>query len=298
MADTPEGRARTVLVTGASSGLGRASARRLAAGGWRVLMLCRDAERGEAAREEVARRAAGPDPVLVLGDLERPATVREAAREVAGRPDPLDALVANAGVYCGALERSPAGFERTMAVNHLGHYQLVRLLLGPLAAVGGRVIVVSSEAHRGGRLDRRPLEEIFRGEGRYSGLRAYADSKLANLLFAFELGRRLPDPGPAVLALHPGVLSTGIWDRNRDPFSLVARMARPFMPSADRGAERVVRLVTDPGLAGARELYLKGDQPARAAARAYDRALATRLWDVSERLLAEAGGPVPPVDGA
>lgn len=298
MADSPERRSRTVLVTGANSGLGRATALRLASEGWRVLMLCRDPARGEVALEEVARRAAGPEPVLVLADLERPGAVAEAAAEVARRPEPLDALVANAGVYRASLERSAVGFERTMAVNHLGHFQLVRLLLAPLGSARGRIVVVSSEAHRAGRLGRRPLEAILRGEGRYSGGQAYADSKLANLLFAFELGRRLPDPGPAVLALHPGVLSTAIWDRNRDLVSFLARIARPFMPSADRGAKRVVRLVTDPGLEGARELYLRGDRPARAAAPAYDRELATRLWEVSERLLAEAGGPVPPADGA
>lgn len=283
----------TVLVTGANSGVGRAASERLARRGWRVLMLCRDPGRGEVARRAVADAAAGPGPELVVADLERPEQVRSAAATVVERGEPLAAMVANAGVYRAALERSVIGVERTMAVNHLGHFQLVNLLLRPLRAAGGRVIVVSSDAHRAGRLGRRPLEEILRGEGGYSGWQAYADSKLANILFAFELGRRLQDPGVAVVALHPGVLSTRIWNKNRDLSSWLARLAKPFMRRPETGGARVARLVLDPELAGARELYVKGDEPARAGSAAYDRDLASRLWELSGRLLAEAGYALP-----
>ncbi len=293
MAMLDRDRVRTVLVTGANSGVGRAASERLAGRGWHVLMLCRDPERGEAACRAVARRARGPEPTLVLADLEKPDQVRRAAGEVSDRLQGLDALVANAGVYRAALERTGIGVERTLAVTHLGHFQLVSLLLDRVRAAEGRVVVVSSEAHRAGRLQRRPLDEILRGTDGYSGWQAYADSKLANVLFAFELGRRLSDPGVGVFALHPGMLATRIWNGNRDFASLVARLAKPFMGSPDRGGERVERLVIDPELARVRELYVMGEKPARAAAAAYDRDLASRLWEVSERLLAEAGHPVP-----
>lgn len=289
-------RPQTALVTGATSGVGRAASERLAERGWHVLMLCRDPGRGEDARRSVARAARGPEPTLVVADLERPDQVRRAALDVARDHARLDAVVANAGVYRAALERTEIGVERTLAVNHLGHFQLVRLLLDALRAAEGRVVVVASEAHRAGRLGRRPLREILRGQGRYSGWQAYADSKLANVLFAFELGRRLRDPGVTVGALHPGVLSTRIWNKNRDLFSYLARLGKPFMRGPGVGGERVVRLLVDPEVAGARELYVKGDEPARAAEAAYDLGLASRLWEVSEALLAEAGYP-PPAGG-
>jgi len=274
---------RTCLITGGNSGIGKEAARRLVRDGARVILLCRSRERGEDARRELATEAAGPAPELVVGDLERFDSVRSAAAEVARRAPSLDALVANAGVYRAQREITPEGLERTMAVNHVGHHLLVGLLLDRVVDAGGRVAVVSSEAHRAGRLRRRPLEEILRGEGDYSGWQAYADSKLANLLFAFELGRRLEGTGVGVSALHPGTLATSIWNRNRDVASLVARLAKPFMGSPERGGERVARLVTDPALAEERGVYVSGEERSRASEDAYDRELAEELWGATDR---------------
>lgn len=279
-----EAETRTVLITGANAGIGRSAAGILAAGGARVLLLCRDSGRGEEAREAIAERAAGPEPELFVADLARPAEVRRAAEQVLERHAGLNAVVANAGIYRARRSKTEAGIERTLAVNHLGHFLLVGLLWGGLAD-DGRVVVVSSESHRAGRLERRPLEEIFRAEGDYSGWQAYADSKLANLLFAFELGRRAGRPGIGVLALHPGMLATRIWNRNHDLGSLAARLIKPWMGSPDEGGRRVARLVMDPELAGARDIYFKGDKPSRASEMAYERDLATRLWELSEMLL-------------
>ena len=115
----------------------------------------------------------------------------------------------------------------TMAANHLGHFLLTHLLSERLARAGGRVINVSSDGHRGGELKRAPLEEIMTGRVSFNGLKAYADSKLANVLFAFELSRRMSSAGLAATAVHPGVLSTRIWNQNRDPLSLLMRMMTP-----------------------------------------------------------------------
>lgn len=281
---------RTVLVTGANSGIGKEAARRLVREGTRVILLCRSPERGDAARRELAEEAAGPAPELVVGDLERFDSVRSAAEEVARAAPRLDALVANAGVYRAQREITSEGLERTMAVNHVGHHLLVDLLRDRVVEAGGRVVVVSSEAHRAGRLRRRPLEEILRGEGDYSGWQAYADSKLANLLFAFELGRRLEGTDVGVSALHPGTLATSIWNRNRDVASLVARLAKPFMGSPERGGERVARLVTDPELGEERGVYFSGEERSRASEDAYDRGLAEELWEVTGRVAGTSDG--------
>jgi len=282
--------ARTCLITGANSGIGKEAARRLVRDGARVILVCRSRERGEAARRELETGAEGPSPELVVGDLERFESVREAAAEAARRAPRLDALVANAGVYRAQREITPEGLERTMAVNHVGHFLLVGLLLDRVVDAAGRIVVVSSEAHRAGRLRRRPLEEILRGEGDYSGWQAYADSKLANLLFAFELGRRLEGTGVGVSALHPGTLATSIWNRNRDVPSLIARVAKPFMGSPERGGERVARLVTDPDLAEEPGVYFSGDERSRASEDVYDRDLAEELWEVTDRVTGTASG--------
>lgn len=276
--------APTCLITGANSGIGKEAARRLVREGFRVLLLCRDGGRGEAARVELTAEASGPPPELVVGDLERFESVRAAAAETRERAPRLDALVANAGVYRARRERTNEGLERTMAVNHVGHFLLAALLEGPVLEAGGRIVVVSSAAHTAGRLRRRPLEEILRGEGDYSGWQAYADSKLANVLFAFELGRRLEGRGVGVSALHPGTLATRLWNRNRDIGSLLARLAKPIMGSPARGGERVARLVTDPELADEREVYFDKDARTQPSGDARDRELAAALWTATAAL--------------
>ena len=169
------------VVTGANSGVGKSAATLLAERGATVHMICRNRRKGEAALAEIQRKANRSAVSLYIADLSSPAAVRAVAKELS-ELDRIDLLVNNAGVYRARREVSEDGFEMTMSVNHLAHYLPTHVLLDRIAAANGQVINVSSESHRNGDLKRSPLESILRGEGRYSGLKAYSDSKLANVL--------------------------------------------------------------------------------------------------------------------
>lgn len=235
--------ARVCVVTGANSGIGEAAAHGLARTGARVVMICRDRKRGERVRAQIARAAGSERPDLRLVDLSSLRQVRALAESLASSYGAIHVLVNNAGVYRARPEMSQDGFERTLAVNHLAHFLLTKLLLPALRAGRARVITVSSGAHRMAKLKRKPLEQIIRSVGNYDGKQAYADSKLANILFSFELARR--ERELTAIALHPGVLATHIWNRNTDLLSLAARLAKPFMERPAKGGERIVRLATD-----------------------------------------------------
>jgi NAD(P)-dependent dehydrogenase (short-subunit alcohol dehydrogenase family) len=211
-----------------------------------------------------------------------------AARRMASRSlDParrIDVLVNNAGVYRARREITDEGFEMTMAANHLGHFLLTHLLSKRLTRAGGRVINVSSDGHRGGDLKRAPLEAIMTGRVSFNGLKAYADSKLANVLFAFELSRRMSSAGLAAAAVHPGVLSTRIWNQNRDPLSLLMRIFKPLMKRPSTGGRAVYRLAVDVAATDMDGRYFHVEEESRAAEQAYDEELAEELWNVSARL--------------
>ncbi len=272
------------VVTGANSGVGRSAAELLAAAGASVVMVCRSEERGRAALE--AARKKDPDSRLRLevADLSSLSSVRDVASRLRDRAGPIDLLVNNAGVYRARRELSEDGFEMTMAVNHLGHFVLTHLLLEQLTEARGRVISVSSDGHRSGDLKRAPLEDILTGVIPFKGLQAYADSKLANVLFALELSRRMGQAGLTAAALHPGVLSTRIWNQNLNPLSLMMRVFKPFMKRSSTGGQAVCRLAVDSAAADVDGRYFHVEEESTAADQAYDQELAEELWTESARL--------------
>ena len=276
----------TCLVTGANSGVGFAASRALAREGHRVLMACRSRERAEAARERIREEHPGAELPIVLGDLAVLDDVRTVAETVLAGEERLDAVVANAGLYRADFRRTVDGFEETMAVNHLAHFLLVGLLLPALREAGGRVVVLSSEAHRRARLEREPLEVLLREPDDYDGFQAYCDAKLANLLFALELARREEPAEVTVNALHPGMLATRIWNRNTNFLSLLLRLFKPFMGDPAEGGEPAARLVTAPELEGVTGRYFDQEEPVEPSGAARDRALAEELWRVSEEAVA------------
>ncbi len=173
-----------------------------------------------------------------------------------------------------------------MATNHVGHFLLTLELLPLLCGRGGRVVNVSSESHRSGNLRRAPLEDLLRGRGRFSGMRAYSDSKLANVLFTFELARRHGAEGIRANAVHPGLLATRIWNQNNDVLSLLVRLFKPLMGRPRVGGRAVYRLLAEPEFQSLSGRYFKGNRETRAAAQAYDRALARDLWEMSAQITA------------
>jgi len=273
---------RTIVVTGASSGIGLAAAEQLARLGAELVLVGRDPARLDAAGARV-RAARGPGAVTPLRcDFGRLADVRALGGELLARCPRIFALVNNAGGASLRRQVTADGLERTLAVNHLAPYLLTRLLLDRLReSAPSRIVTVASEGHHRGDLDLQDLQ-LERG---YRMMRAYGRSKLCNILFTRELARRLAGSGVTANCLHPGVVATRIWDGAPWIFRPVFAVAKWFMVSPEQAAESVVRLTADPALAGVSGKYFDEKVEAEPSALGRDDALARRLWEESARLV-------------
>lgn len=275
---------RTVVVTGSTSGIGRSTAHALAGAGARIILAVRNTQKGSAVAAALPG-SSGTHRVLPL-DLARLATVAAFADKI---DEPIAALINNAGVASKGLRRTAEGHELQFGTNHLGHFLLTTALLPKIT---DRVVTVSSQAERMGRLDFSDLDWRRR---EYRDGRAYADSKLANLLFTHELDRRLREAGSGVraLAAHPGLVATSIYDRpaGQRP-NLWDRLVPVLGQSPDEGALPTLLAATGdlPGgtFVGPRHMmHMRGGADVIGRSRkAQDRALATRLWTVSEQMTA------------
>ena len=271
------------VVTGANSGIGLDAAHRLARRGGTLVLVCRNEARGLPARDAIRADSGNPDVHLVTADFTSLAQVREAGVRIERSWPRLTALVNNAGLASVERKITEDGFELTLQVNHLAPFLLTHLLKEPLRTGRARVVTVASDAHRIGRLRRSPLEEILRGPADYRGFKAYGDSKLANILFTFELARREQPHGVTANALHPGALSTAIWDRNPGWKYWMAQVMKLFMQKPEVGGRAVARLVADPELAGVTGAYFDREERGRPNRDAEDAELARSLWRASER---------------
>ena len=294
--DMPDQTGRTVLVTGANSGLGLRSAEALASHGARVLMGCRNEAKAEAARNQVAKLATGPEPLVVRLDLADLASVEAAADEVATTVEQLDVLMNNAGVMRIPLSRTAQGFEMQFGTNHLGHFALTgRLLPVLLRATAPRVVTTASNAHRFGQM----RWDDLNSETTYRKWPAYGQSKLANLLFVHELDRRARDAGTDLVsvAAHPGYAATHLQaagleqDGNRLFAGAVAFGNRVVAQSDAMGALPQLFAATMPGVAGGEYfgpdgIFEQRGHPKKVTgnARSSDLAAAHRLWEISEDL--------------
>jgi len=285
----PELPGQVAVVTGASAGLGLQTARVLAARGATVVLGCRDTQRaGRAAHRIGAETGADPGRVRIVRlDLASLASVREAAAEIRSRYPRIDLLINNAAVMRPPCQRSADGFELTFATNHLGHFALTGLLLdGILAAGQPRIVTVSSEGHWDGEMCFSDLQFERRG---YRADDAYAQSKLANLLFTYELQRRLSGAGTTIAAAaHPGLAGTEL---TRHTPAVAAFSYALVTQNAAVGALPALRAATDPGVLGGQyygpgRLFGARGYPelARSSRRSRDTAIGRRLWTVSEEL--------------
>lgn len=271
---------RTVLVTGGTAGIGRATAAGLAAMGARVAITGRDRARAERTAEQIGAAADRPVDVFAA-DLSSQAEVRRLAHEVLDAYPRLDVLVNNVGGYWNTRRVTADGLEHTFALNHLAPFLLTSLLLDRLAQSEGRVVTVASDAHKQGRIDFDDLQ----AERSYSGSRAYSQSKLANVLFTYELARRLGAGGVTANAVHPGVVRTSFGAE--DPGGaqrLLVPLLRPFLKSPRSGATTSIHAASAPALAGRTGLYLAASRARRSSAQSYDTTAAVRLWRVSADL--------------
>ena len=270
---------RVAVVTGANSGVGRSATELLLDAGAEVTLVCRDRARGGQALSEIERSRTGAAATLELADLSSPDSVRGLASRLNDRLDRIDILVNNAGLALDRLQTTAEGFELTFATCHLGHFLLTNLLLERLRD-GGRIVNVSSTAHRMGDLLRAPLEEIARGRAWKGGFPSYCDAKLANVLFTVESARRWQDDGIATAAVHPGVLATRIWNRHRGALGLLMRAFTVFMSRPDVGGNAVMAAIrrSEPGRSGR---YFHVTDERKPQPQAEDRALAKDLWEFS-----------------
>jgi retinol dehydrogenase 14 len=273
---------RTVLVTGASGGIGRATAEGLSGLGARVGIVGRDHARTERAAADI-RRSTGREVDVFVADMSAQTEVRRLAAEVLAAYPRLDVLVNNVGGYWAHRHVTADGLEQTFALNHLAPFLLTELLLERLrASAPARVVTVSSGAQSMGRIDFDDLQ----GARRYNGQQAYNQSKLANVLFTYELARRLAGTGVTANVLHPGVVRTsfGLEDGRRW-MNLMLPLVRPFLKTPEQGAATSVHLASASDPAGVTGTYFANKRPTRSSPRSYDEATAGRLWETSAQLV-------------
>jgi retinol dehydrogenase-14 len=281
--EPPSMAGRAVLVTGGTGGIGRATAVGLAALGARLGITGRDPRRAEAAAADI-RAATGNPKVDAFGaDMSSQAEVRRLATEVLDTYPRLDVLINNVGGFWASRHVTADGLEHTFALNHLAPFLLTSLLLDRLkASAPARVVTVSSGAQSLGRID---FDDLM-SEARYSGQRAYNQSKLANVMFTYELAKRLEGTGVTATVLHPGVTSTGFGteDTARGWGPLIALM-RPFMRKPEQGAETSIYLASSPAAEGMTGRYFVNRMPRKSHAASYDASTTARLWQVSADLV-------------
>src|SRR5881296_335263 len=269
---------RVLLVTGANSGIGKATALGLARLGGTVVMACRSATRGEAARHDIVRDSGNSKVDLETVDLASEGSTRSFAKEFKRKYSRLDVLINNAGVYTPHREVTPDGLERTFEVNYLSGFLLTHLLLDLLTkSAPSRIVNVSSSAHSGSTIHFDDLQ----GERRYGGFGAYGQSKLAQVLFTQELARRLQGTGVTVNACHPGVIRTNL---GMGGTSVVVQFVRMFFKGPEKGAETPIYLSVSPEVERVTGKYFANNRLREPSRAAQDPDVARRLFDVSAEL--------------
>ncbi|PRQ06425.1 SDR family oxidoreductase [Enhygromyxa salina] len=278
---------KTVLITGGNSGIGRYTAIGLARMGAKVLFTSRNLRKGDVARAELRETVSKQQIDCMELDLASFRSIEQFARQFIAKYPRLDVLVLNAGSVLDTRQVTKEGFEMTFGANHLGHFFLTQLLRERLEESSARVVVVASDAHRGARAGLNFDDLMF--ERDYKGWAAYCASKLANILFANELGRRFD--GVTAHSLHPGVVRTG-FGRDGDLAGPIARAAislvRPFLIGPEKGAQTSIYVASAPELEGKTGGYYDKCRPGKRSAAAQDDDAAKRLWEVSEALVEQA----------
>jgi NAD(P)-dependent dehydrogenase (short-subunit alcohol dehydrogenase family) len=270
---------KTVVVTGATSGIGQVAALELARMGARVVFTARDTARGADMLAKL--RAANPaaTPALVVGDLSLIAGMKATAEAIKAQAPSIDVLINNAGAFFDHREVTADGLERTFALNHMAYF-VVTEALRPALAADARIVSTSSSGHSFGRLN---FADLQSADG-YRGMTAYANSKLCNVLWTRELARRLAGTGVTANCLHPGVVSTGFGAASKGFMGAFLHLARPFMLTPEKGADTIVWLASSPEVAGQTGGYWIKRKRVEPSAAARDDAAAKRLWDESAKI--------------
>lgn len=279
----PDMTGKVCLITGANRGIGKATSLGLANMNATVIMVCRDEQLGQAARAEIIAETGNQAVELLVADLASQKSIHQLGNAFKDRHRQLHVLVNNAGLAKRHRTLTEDGLETTFAVNHLAPFLLTNLLLDSLkAGASARIVTVASMVHQWGWIDFDDLQ----GERRYRMSKAYNQSKLANVLFTYELAHRLEGTGVTANCVHPGMVIT---DLGREYTGFMALMAnklwRPFMKSPRKGAETVIYLASSPDVESVTGKYFANSRAVRSSHASNNEALARRLWEVSGRLI-------------
>jgi len=281
------------MITGSTSGVGQAAALALARMGPELVLVARNRERGEQTVAEIIEKSGNRNVELMLADLSSQQQIRKLAQDFLATRRPLHVLLNNAGVILMRHEETPDGIEKTFAVNHLGYFLLTHLLLERIrASAPARIVSVASDAYiQGGRCP--DFEEMVRPQ-RYSSMRVYGRSKLANILFTQELARHLAGTNVTANSLHPGFVASGFARNNGMLAKMILMLLRPFARSPEKGAETAVYLCSSPEVEDVSGHYFYNCEEHRLRDFARNEEDARRLWQLSEQLI----GPSTQVDPA
>ncbi len=283
-------RAQVCMVTGAASGIGAATARALAQRGATVILVDRDAEKGPATAKQIERQTSDGAVEFMRADLSAQQEIRRLVQQFESRHRRLDVLVNNAGAIFARRQESVDGIEMTFALNYLGYFLLTNLLLDTLkASAPARIVNVSSRSHTRARIN---FDDMQSRSG-YRGLQAYARSKLAIVLFTYELARRLEGTDVTANALHPGLVATGFGRKHGGVLGLVMRLFRPAFSRPEQGAQTSIYLATSPEVEGVTGKYFVGCKAIPSSPASYDPDTARRLWQVSAAYTKLVQGKAP-----
>lgn len=272
---------KTTVITGATSGIGEATALALAKKGHALYLLVRNRKKGEQLRQSLIAQTDNKNIFVVECDLSDLSNVTKAADELKAKLFNINVLINNAGGIFDKREISKDGFEMTFAVNHLGHFLLTMSLMPLLEKGQARIINVSSEAHKIGKPD---FDDLNR-DRLYSGFKAYGTAKLFNIYFTRSLAEKYADKGITAYALHPGLVNTGFGTGLSGFGKILMWLARPFMISAEKGAETTIYLATQPKIETKSGRYFKKKKATKTSAIARDKNARNRLWAISEKLI-------------
>ena len=270
---------KTVIITGATSGIGEVAAIRLAEQGARIVFTARDKARADDTMAKLKRANSNVDHAVHMADLSTLAEMKRMGAELAREPQ-IDVLVNNAGALFNKRQETGDGLEMTFALNHMAYFVLTNMLLGSLKD-GARIVTVASNAHRGARLDFDDLQS----RRNYVGFPVYSRSKLCNILFNRELARRIVGSGITANALHPGFVATRFGDNSGGFMRTVLKVAKPIGAiSPEEGARTIIYLASSPEVAGVSGVYFYESKPATPTAEARNDEDAKRLWQISEQI--------------
>ena len=272
---------KTIMVTGANSGIGKAASLALAKMGATVVMVARNREKAEAAQSDIIRESQNNSIDLLLADLSSLESVRQLAEEFRKKYSGLHVLINNAGLFNQRRSVTTDGYENTLATNYLAPFLLTNLQLNILKkSAPSRIINVSSVGHYNGHMNFDDLNL----ERDYGGWKAYGQSKLALVLFTHALAKKLAGTGVTVNSVHPGTVATNIWSRPLGPAGFIMAIPKLFMTSPEKGAETIVYLASSPDAGNVNGEYWEKMKVKKSSDESYDEAIAQRLWDVSAKL--------------